>query len=367
MASVDTRAVGGAARPRRALQMFLSDSADLSASVGPIRRFQAEEDSLQAVITGRFVENRPELGSGAGRGPLTVRTSNDCVLDGTSWRELCRGAPAAATEKALETHIPVPEASRKPGAVKEWIVWAYQKPAARGTGKAGPRLVCSPVDLPLAVQTPPGAGAAPGHQTPLGVPPSPGRAWDPSLPGSLRSGRTVSCSWPLLRVLAPCSAHPPTAGPTTCPAPHPWRGLGEDLGSAPSPPASARQPAGAPGSTLPTDPAPASGSPLQSGRAGPGECSSLPPRPCACHAAHAHPEASIGIVLKFVSRVGSRFGALCGRALGTTSLDPSGVEHWPLPCVRAAHARHGASSLHRLLQAGLGRLQRNQLCVLMTD
>ncbi|CAI9179934.1 unnamed protein product [Rangifer tarandus platyrhynchus] len=315
MASVDTRAVGGAARPRRALQMFLSDSADLSASVGPIRRFQAEEDSLQAVITGRCVENRPELGSGAGRGPLTVRTSNDCVLDGTSWRELCRGPPAAATEKALETHIPVPEASRKPGAVKEWIVWAYQKPAARGTGKAGPRLVCSPVDLPAGPLL-----CAPPHRRADYVP------------------------------------HPP-----------PWRGLGEDLGSAPSPPASARQPAGAPGSTLPTDPAPASGSPLQSGRAGPGECSSLPPRPCACHAAHAHPAASIGIVLKFVSRVGSRFGALCGRALGTTSLDPSGVEHWPLPCVRAAHARHGARSLHRLLQAGLGRLQRNQLCVLMTD
>ena len=49
-------------------------------------------------------------------------------------------------KKALETHIPVPEASRKPGAVKEGIVWAYQKPAARGTGKAGPRLLCSPVD-----------------------------------------------------------------------------------------------------------------------------------------------------------------------------------------------------------------------------
>ena len=53
---------------------------------GARRRFQAEEDSLQAVIAGRRVENRPEPGSGAGRGPLTVRTSNDCVLDATSWR-----------------------------------------------------------------------------------------------------------------------------------------------------------------------------------------------------------------------------------------------------------------------------------------
>ena len=44
-------------------------------------------------------------------------------------------------EKALETHTPVPEASRKPGPVKEWIVWAYQKPAARGTGNARP-LAC---------------------------------------------------------------------------------------------------------------------------------------------------------------------------------------------------------------------------------
>ena len=49
----------------------------------------------------------------------------------------------------METHTPVPKASRKPGPVKEWIVRAYQKPVARGTGNARPRACGSRADLPV--------------------------------------------------------------------------------------------------------------------------------------------------------------------------------------------------------------------------